>query len=995
MKRKLLTLAVLSTLPVVAMSQVADFADASFIKSSGTYEYENFTLTSADQTQDYRFGLGNSASLTVNKDLTVNVARQTSSEQNLLGLFVWSNTAKLDVKGNTLINVENNGDQDDQFVIGINSQGTLNLDGDSNQIKVVNNAGNNTINGIFMPNGTLTAKNLLVDVVNNVAMPADGSYANSNYGIWQSDGTIATDNLTINVKGKGIDNFGIAASSGTATLGTLTIKASADAPESDWGTATATGLYIVPSNGNSKSGYTLTADVINIEAASLQGGDAYGIYAEWDEETNAPINITAKKTDIRITKAYDATGVNLSADGATADLVTAKLGDLTLNLQADNRATGIETWGGTVTMGSLGGEILAKDNIARGIYADGSSLTVNGDVQLKLAGIDADGLALRYGSHATFNGKVQLAVEAYGGSAQGIVNDYRSQMTFNDFVDVSVINKVVDDKTPNQLFGVDVDNEGSQVTFKKGLKVTTSGVAKNIYHVALNAKEGKILVEGGADIAAEEGYLALKAIKGGEITITEDADTKTTIKGNVWVNGADSAINVALSAGDSLTARSATQANGAFNLSLKDGGVWNVGKGGSSSATTIKSDGGHLAFTDKASSLNVNSLELTNTTLVSMNDVPAEGGHYITAGTVTGDGSVRAEGSGEMNDARTGALADVIDSTANAVFGEAGSDKVSEVYLAEGKLFGEVEATLQKDGSYNITERANTKLESVNSLAILSAMQWRHDMNDLTKRMGELRMSPEGIGGWARLYGSEQEYAGITAKNSSIQVGSDVDVGAGWKVGAAFSYTDGSADMSNGTADNKAYGLAAYGTWMAEDGQFVDLIAKYNKLDTDYTVKGVDGSFDNNAWSFSAEYGWHFKLNDITFIEPQAELTFGQVFGDDFVNGEGVRLEQKDFESLIGRVGVRAGYFFPNNKGVIYARASVLHDFKGDAETVASYNGRSVSFKDDLGSTWGEIGLGANFKLTDTTYTYVDLEKTTGGDLSEKYRWNIGVRHVF
>lgn len=226
MKRKLLTLAVLSTLPVVAMSQVADFSDTSFIQSNGTYEYGNFTITNTDQTQAYQFDLGSSTSLTVNKDLTMNVARQTSTDTNLLGLFVWSNQAKLDVKGNTLINVENNGDQDDQFVIGINNQGTMNLGGDVNQIKVVNNAGNNTINGIFMPTGTLTAKNLLIDVVNNVAMPADGSYANSNYGIWQSNGTLAADNLTIQVTGKGIDNYGIAASSGTATLGTLTIKGS-------------------------------------------------------------------------------------------------------------------------------------------------------------------------------------------------------------------------------------------------------------------------------------------------------------------------------------------------------------------------------------------------------------------------------------------------------------------------------------------------------------------------------------------------------------------------------------------------------------------------------------------------------------------------------------------------------------------------------------------------------------------------------------------------
>ena len=50
---------------------------------------------------------------------------------------------------------------------------------------------------------------------------------------------------------------------------------------------------------------------------------------------------------------------------------------------------------------------------------------------------------------------------------------------------------------------------------------------------------------------------------------------------------------------------------------------------------------------------------------------------------------------------------------------------------------------------------------------------------------------------------------------------------------------------------------------------------------------------------------------------------------------------------------------------------------------------------DDLGGTWYELGLGANFNLTDTTYTYVDLEKTFAGTVKENWRWNVGVRHVF
>ena len=217
----------------------------------------------------------------------------------------------------------------------------------------------------------------------------------------------------------------------------------------------------------------------------------------------------------------------------------------------------------------------------------------------------------------------------------------------------------------------------------------------------------------------------------------------------------------------------------------------------------------------------------------------------------------------------------------------------------------------------------------------------------------------------------------------------------GWKAGAAFSYTDGSSDMTAGSADHKACGLAAYGTWLGEGGHFVDLIAKVSRVETDYGIKGTSGRFENNAFSLSAEYGRHFELAGGAFVEPQVEVTWGRIMGDDFLNSEGVRIEQDDFDSLIGRMGVRAGFNFPKDKGLVYARASVLHEFKGESEAVASLGAKSVRMSDDIGGTWGEFGVGANFRLTPATYTYVDLERTTGGEVSEMWRWNVGVRHVF
>lgn len=79
----------------------------------------------------------------------------------------------------------------------------------------------------------------------------------------------------------------------------------------------------------------------------------------------------------------------------------------------------------------------------------------------------------------------------------------------------------------------------------------------------------------------------------------------------------------------------------------------------------------------------------------------------------------------------------------------------------------------------------------------------------------------------------------------------------------------------------------------------------------------------------------------------------------------------------------------------MYARASVLHDFKGEMESTASQNVARNTVKDDIGGTWVEWGVGANYKLSDTAYTYVDVERTNGGEVVEDCRYNAGVRLVF
>lgn len=362
-------------------------------------------------------------------------------------------------------------------------------------------------------------------------------------------------------------------------------------------------------------------------------------------------------------------------------------------------------------------------------------------------------------------------------------------------------------------------------------------------------------------------------------------------------------------------------------------------------------------------------------------------------------GNMTVATSGTVND-QNASVQDTVDKLSDVVKVEGGDGVEGDtLFVEEGAVNNGYQATFDANGNLiNGVETKNQKVEALGAIATLGAVNLRHEMNSLSKRMGELRDSPAGVGTWVRLYGSENEYGaqGITAKNTTIQIGSDVSLGE-WKVGVALNYTDGDATYDAGSGDNKTYGFAIYGTWLSESGQFVDLVAKYSRLDQDFALAGMNGSYDNNAFALSAEYGWRFELGSLAFVEPQAAFTYYRIQGDDFSTSNSVKVEQDDYDSYIGRVGVRGGLKFPNNKGTIYTRISYLYDFDGEmhANLHSTAGAGHNTIDEDLGGSWVEFGIGANFNLTDRAYTYVDLEKNTGGEVKENWRWNVGLRYVW
>ena len=308
--------------------------------------------------------------------------------------------------------------------------------------------------------------------------------------------------------------------------------------------------------------------------------------------------------------------------------------------------------------------------------------------------------------------------------------------------------------------------------------------------------------------------------------------------------------------------------------------------------------------------------------------------------------------------------------------------------------------TITSDGSTVV--KTNAALDAVNNFDAMRYVQWRNEGNHIVQRLGDVRDGSTTIGAWARVYGYDSSYSdnvSIDFKANSIQVGGDYRLDNTWLVGGAFSYTDGEGTFSNGSSDSDGYSLAAYLSGFFDCGAYVDVVGRVGRLSTDITASSqtsvFKSSYDNTTLGLSAEVGYHWKVNDTFYVEPQAELTYGFVKGDDFTGENGVKIEQDDFQSLVGRLGARIGASFAEGAGTVYAHASVNHEFLGDVDYTARLGSVSRDLSNEISGTWFSYGVGAQFNTSKNLNFYGTLERSNGSEYDEDYRYSVGMSYRF
>ena len=313
-----------------------------------------------------------------------------------------------------------------------------------------------------------------------------------------------------------------------------------------------------------------------------------------------------------------------------------------------------------------------------------------------------------------------------------------------------------------------------------------------------------------------------------------------------------------------------------------------------------------------------------------------------------------------------------------------------EVKMEEGLVMGEVTMV---DGK--LVEKTNSvQLATLDMASALPVAMGRILMNDVRKRLGDIRSAEGTHGVWARYDGGEMSRDNnFENKFHTIQVGIDtVPTPDSGRFGVAFSYTKGDSKFGRGESDMDAFSLAAYGTWIADNGMFADVIGRMATIDNDLTIdNSIGAKMDNVLLSLSGEIGWRFNMTETFYLEPQAELTYTYVNSDRFTLNT-VEYDVDATDSLIARIGFAAGLKCPDNFGDVYVRASAVHEFLGDSAVQAA---AAKPVELDGEDTWVEFGIGANFNINKNTYVYADIERTDGAKLEEDWRANVGVRFAF
>ena len=565
----------------------------------------------------------------------------------------------------------------------------------------------------------------------------------------------------------------------------------------------------------------------------------------------------------------------------------------------------------------------------------------------------------------------------------------------------------------------------SSITIEDGSTITASGTGTNQIVAAIWNENGNIKLNGGTDISSD-GYAVYN--ESGRASINDEGYSKK-IQGDIRVIGTDAVTSILLDTDDSYLEGGSSKGNGGvFNFGLKNNAVWYVPQ--NSEVTNFDIENGIVDMTQ-----NQKGEIVTGKQILSIDNTKGNGGIYIMdispedrdqTGDKTDSIYIEKADAAQKNYIQAGKTSivglishDFSDKEKSAILiGSADKNVTFEgtqltdtasiydyVLSLEENIYGETDAknTWYVTGVEKQEGEVIKNIENAITLSYMSAVSSRSELNSVHKRLSEVHYGASENGTWAGTSGGQIEHNKSSEKfkneYKALQVGYDKRKETEKRstfTGIAVHRKDGKTDFKNGDGKNYDIGISLYKSFVMQDNSYANLVVKYSYIKNEhknYTNDKQEMKTEYNTWSgsISFEYGKKYEKNN-WYITPQTQMDYTFVKGADYTMNSGIKVEQKNTNSLIGRAGLYAGYDFERSSHFI--KTGILQEFSGDYGARITGVDTKINKKYKGKDTWLEAGIGGYFKVgkTGTTNIYYGIEKTYGNKFERNWEISLGLR---
>lgn len=501
---------------------------------------------------------------------------------------------------------------------------------------------------------------------------------------------------------------------------------------------------------------------------------------------------------------------------------------------------------------------------------------------------------------------------------------------------------------------------------------------------------------------------ALVSYEGGIINVNENGDQEHIIQivGDIDADDASTgtAINLKLTNKESFLQGAANSGDGNINMTLSNNAVWKIlnralvgnenydANKKNSSVSNLSGNGGIIQMDIDASSGDANRLYINGV---------HKGIHYIqlnnTGSDISGaEGTILVSVQDEQGEFKAG------DTEGNLYWNtyelSEKTENVTDGYSSEWYL--------KKVEKVDVEEKKTTSVDTILSSNALIYHTWRNENDTMLKRLGDLHLNKNSdSGSWVRIHSSKinrNDNNNFENKYVSYDMGYDIVAQNTSELtsymGFALNYLKGNSHYSSGKGDNYNANVALYNTYLYNNNSYIDIMLKTGYFNNDFKVKDsnqkyISGKMENYGFSLSGEIGCRFYTINNLFIEPQAQLTIGRLIGDTYKTNNEIKVNQKDIDSTIGRVGFNLGYDF--SKGLVYVKTGILHEFKGESSIKMTNRDDSILIRSKFNDSWMEYGIGMNWMINEQSYAYSSAECGKGEDYDADWSFEVGFRYNF